>query len=258
MSCRGHFISVCLFNAVADVPTGSPALEKPLSAESGSFENSQQQQQQRQQQPQISRSLGGVVGEACRSEFQFLGHSVNPPPFSVVSAVVASTAQLQSPSSLSDNSTPVSFSSEVLSSAHSETQQSFQERTTTGAVSTVQAGSMSNYKVALNLYCQKQGIASPHYECTYPEDAVGYIAKLHVNGKTFSSKTEGTKRGAESTAASLALTSFGESVEREEERSNANGHSVEAVLQLELPSSISGEKCMWLAKQWQCSIEDGI
>ena len=72
---------------------------------------------------------------------------------------------------------------------------------------------MSNYKSALNLYCQKKGIPVPHYVVTYPEDAVGYIATVTVQGKTFLSPPEGNKRAAESMAAAQALDSLGVSVE---------------------------------------------
>lgn len=85
---------------------------------------------------------------------------------------------------------------------------------------------MSTYKNALIFYCQKKGFAPPHYNCTYPEDAVGYIATVRVNGQTFRSGTEGTKRGAESKAAAVALRSFGESVGGETVDAATNGESV--------------------------------
>ena len=97
-----------------------------------------------------------------------------------------------------------------------------------------------NYKVALNEYCQKRGIPVPRYDCTYPEDAVGYIVTLHVGEKVFRSKTEGTKRAAESTAASMALQSLGESLGGREEVTS-NGHSAEPTVLLK-PSSIPGER----------------
>lgn len=98
---------------------------------------------------------------------------------------------------------------------------------------------MSNYKLALTAYCQKKGLEPPRYDCTYPEDAVGYIATVHVKGKVFTSDTEGTKRAAESMAASLALSSFGESVGGSiggatNETSVKNGHLMEPA------SSVSG------------------
>ena len=98
---------------------------------------------------------------------------------------------------------------------------------------------MSTYKNALIFYCQKKGFAPPLYNCTYPEDAVGYIATVRVNGQTFSSNTEGTKRAAESKAAAVALESFGESVDGEVVAAT-NGESVKNG-QLAPASSIPGE-----------------
>lgn len=79
----------------------------------------------------------------------------------------------------------------------------------------------SNYKITLNTFCQKNGIPVPLYVCTYPEDAVGYISTITIREKVFSSGTHGTKRGAESAVASMALKSFGVEVDNNcEEGSN--------------------------------------
>ena len=104
------------------------------------------------------------------------------------------------------------------------------------------ASKMSNPKLALNTYCQKRGISPPHYTCSYPEDAVGYIATVSVDSRKFTSTAEGTKRAAEAMAAGMALKSFGLEVEvqRGGEQGSTNGHSFQGELK-ESQSSISGE-----------------
>ena len=82
---------------------------------------------------------------------------------------------------------------------------------------------VENYKTALNTYCQQNHLAPPRYDCTYPEDEVGYIVVIHVEGKHFKSTPQGTKRGAESMAASLALESLGISVDTEGKGEVRNG-----------------------------------
>ena len=71
---------------------------------------------------------------------------------------------------------------------------------------------MSNFKVNLNAFCEKKGWSLPHYDCSYPEDATGYIATVRVEGKLYSSTPQGNKRAAESLAAAQALRCLGEAV----------------------------------------------
>jgi hypothetical protein len=113
---------------------------------------------------------------------------------------------------------------------------------------------MSNFKNALSLYCQRNGFMAPQYNCTYPEDAVGYIVQVYVNGMTFCSGTEGTKRGAESKAAALALKTFGESLEGEME-TGTNGNPVHGG-QLATAATIAGE--YELVSCGRCSTVDDI
>lgn len=73
--------------------------------------------------------------------------------------------------------------------------------------------SMANYKTTLNTFCQRNRIAPPIYDCIYPEDEVGYIVVIKVNYNEFKSTPHGTKRGAESMAAAMALKSMGVDIE---------------------------------------------
>lgn len=135
--------------------------------------------------------------------------SGSPSLSSVESVSTPASKQLQTPTYFSENNSRASSCGGSISSPQS--QQTFHNLGST-ANRGISVTKMANHKVSLTTYCQKKGLDIPRYECTYPEDAVGYIATVHVNGKTFTSNTEGTKRGAESTAAALALSSFGESV----------------------------------------------
>ena len=65
------------------------------------------------------------------------------------------------------------------------------------------------YKQILNLYCQKKHINLPSYSCEFPEDSVGYIASVTVEGKTFTSPPQGSKKVAESIAAAEAVKEMG-------------------------------------------------
>lgn len=64
-----------------------------------------------------------------------------------------------------------------------------------------QGGSDKN---TLQNLCQKKGII-PEYSTEYPPNEVGYIAKVTVNGKTFSSDIHGSKKAAEAAAAREAI-----------------------------------------------------
>ena len=65
------------------------------------------------------------------------------------------------------------------------------------------------YKQILNLYCQKKHINLPSYSYEFPEDSVGYIASVTVEGKTFTSPPQGSKKVAESIAAAEAVKEMG-------------------------------------------------
>ena len=65
------------------------------------------------------------------------------------------------------------------------------------------------YKQILNLYCQKKHIDLPSYSYEFPEDSVGYIASVTVEGKTFTSPPQGSKKVAESIAAAEAVKEMG-------------------------------------------------
>lgn len=154
----------------------------------------------------------------------------------VASAVASSSHPQQAPaySIINSNSPRVSYTGGVL-----PPQQKAEDSIDNSQVAPGPKMSL-NYKIALNTYCQKRGIPVPRYDCTYPEDAVGYIVTVHVDGRVFRSKTEGTKRAAESTAASMALQGFGESLG---EAATSNGHSVKTEpIVLMKPSSIPGER----------------
>ena len=69
-------------------------------------------------------------------------------------------------------------------------------------------------KNALQHLCQKRGLI-PEYTTEYPPQEVGYISKVTVDGKTFSSGVHGSKKAAEAAAARVAIdyltTNFSES-----------------------------------------------
>lgn len=165
------------------------------------------------------------------------------PESTVVSVSVSPATQLQTPAFFGGNTTTGTSSLHpkeppAVSSAHKTESASNSRATATVAK---MSNYLSNYKVTLNLYCQKNGIQPPHYNCTYPEDAVGYIATVSVQGKVFTSNAQGTKRGAESKAAAKALRSFGVSVEEDEDDVMAtNGHAAKGGT-VEPPPSISGK-----------------
>ena len=151
---------------------------------------------------------------------------------SVVPLVASSSLQLQQSPSL-----PINNSARVSPATSSSDSQQALSRSQSSSSDFKET--MSNYKNALNLYCQKNGFLAPQYDCTYPEDAVGYIVSVYVNGRTFRSGTEGTKRAAESKAAALALQSFGESLEEALE-TVTNGNSAKGEVELASVSSIAG------------------
>jgi len=98
-----------------------------------------------------------------------------------------------------------------------------------------------NFKTALNTYCQQNHLTPPIYECTYPEDEVGYIVEIKVEGRSFKCTPQGTKRGAECMAASIALKNFGISVSVvEDEESSVNG-TPQGGSTLSSPPQISGK-----------------
>lgn len=187
---------------------------------------------------QLSISDSSPVTSSAKESVDSESPAVHP-ALSVVgtTSVASASLQLQPPSHF--NSSRVSSSPASLSSTHSQ-----QTVWSLGSVAVKARGpnKMSNYKVALNTYCQKKGYDPPRYDCTFPEDDVGYIATVHVNGEEFTtSDAEGTKRGAESTAAALALRCFGESIEASV-GSTTNGHSVmKNGHQMEPAPSVSGE-----------------
>ena len=59
-------------------------------------------------------------------------------------------------------------------------------------------------KNMLQQLCQKKGMIAD-YTTEYPPDAVGYVTKVTVNGKTFSSEVHSTKKAAEAEAAREAI-----------------------------------------------------
>lgn len=59
-------------------------------------------------------------------------------------------------------------------------------------------------KNMLQQLCQKRGMIAD-YTTEYPPDAVGYVTKVTVNGKTFSSEVHPTKKAAEAEAAREAI-----------------------------------------------------
>ena len=72
----------------------------------------------------------------------------------------------------------------------------------------VSKGMEGNHKATLNTYCQKNRL-DLSYDCTYPEDEVGYIATVSVGGMKFTSIPHGTKRAAEAHAAEQAVQYLG-------------------------------------------------
>lgn len=104
--------------------------------------------------------------------------------------------------------------------------------------------SMANYKTTLNSFCQKNHIPPPRYECVYPEDEVGYIVIIKVNGKAYTSTPQGTKRGAESMAAALALRSLGVDVEVDGIEDVKNGTSHGMLGSLDAPPQILGRQAI--------------
>ena len=99
---------------------------------------------------------------------------------------------------------------------------------------------MSNYKTALNTFCQRNRVPSPIYDCIYPEDEVGYIVNIKVNGREFKSTPHGTKRGAESMAAAMALKSMGLDIEIPENGDVNNGFTCGGPESLLAPPEIPG------------------
>lgn len=65
-----------------------------------------------------------------------------------------------------------------------------------------------NHKSTLNTYCQKNKL-NLTYDCSYPDDAVGYIATVEVGSMKFTSAPHGTKRAAEDQAAEQAVKYLG-------------------------------------------------
>ena len=117
-------------------------------------------------------------------------------------------------------------------------QQSLPQGTVSQSVLDLMA--LENYKTALNTYCQQNHLSPPIYECTYPEDEVGYIVNIKLEGQNFKSTPQGTKRGAESMAASLALKSFGIAVSVGEDGETSNSTS-QGSSSLSSPPQISGK-----------------
>ncbi len=103
---------------------------------------------------------------------------------------------------------------------------------------------VENYKTALNTYCQQNRLAPPIYECTYPEDEVGYIVIIKVEGRAFKSTPQGTKRAAESMAASIAMDRLGISLSTGGSGSEGNGSVYGGALNR--PPQLSGKGCLLL------------
>lgn len=236
---NSSIMNICSGGISFDVCVGHSALNSVAGAPSGQSEEVHCQQQHSGSVSPLSSTSEATLSE-CLARLKLPAETSTPPV--VVPRVVASSAlQLQQNSVLySDNSAQISPHS--ASTSFTQSQQTLENLNsgTTKSQSIGLALKMSNYKSALNFYCHKKGFNLPRYSCTFPEDAVGYIATVLVNGQKFNSGAEGTKRAAESMAACKALDSFGESVGGPEMGNATNGESVKNG-QLEPASSIPGE-----------------
>lgn len=196
-----------------------------------------------------SKSEAGPVVDSLRFQQLSLSDSSEGAPASSPSAVpVARGTQLQPPCYFSNtqDSAQLQQGASAAGEGSSQNQQELQQPTEAhqeppqpSSQHSLAASQMANPKLALNSYCQRKGAPPPHYDCTYPDDAVGYIATVAVDGRKFTSKPEGTKRAAEATAARMALMSFGLNVEVQGQ-GGTNGHTIEGELK-ESDSSIAGK-----------------
>ena len=152
-----------------------------------------------------------------------------PPAFFIKGRVAVSSPLVQLPSTTATFASPA-------------TAQPVAINTESSSIVPAKKKDMANHKLALQTFCQKNKYPLPHYECSYPEDEVGYIATLKVQDKVFVSTPHGTKRGAESAAAAMALRSYGETVESGDDQIK-NGNVEHG--SLEVPTTINGELCYY-------------
>lgn len=230
--CR-HAACLQIITVTAVPPTCNPVQQNPVQQQLLTVTESSGISQQHSQTPQKS-----FLTEASLSKTQGIPSQQHPAsPASLVAA--SGSVKLQTPSyfyAQANSRALGGFPSRGGSGA------SHKPATTVTALTESLATAVmsnTNYKVTLNTFCQKNGISPPQYDCEYPEDAVGYIARVTVQNRVFQSSTEGTKRGAESKAAALALKSFGVSLPEEGEEV-ANGYPVQASVE-ESSTSIEGE-----------------
>ena len=108
------------------------------------------------------------------------------------------------------------------------------------------------YKQILNLYCQKKHINLPSYSCEFPEDSVGYIASVTVEGKTFTSPPQGSKKVAESIAAAEAVKEMGIKPEQSSAAgSDGEWHQVPLALHTGMLQACSFKILLLIKQRWQ-------
>lgn len=99
-----------------------------------------------------------------------------------------------------------------------------------------------NLKSQLNEYCQRKRILPPVYDCSYPDNEVGYIVSVKINGTMYKSASHKTKRAAEEDVAQIIMEVLPINLKESREPLGPRKQATSETVSLNTPAS----KCVYM------------